>query len=73
MNLSVEHVLLFLVGAFLVWHIKGKCGCIIEGSVNYPIQCSSSNGFCYILDDYNEIHVVPQQSINPSGLGRIGK
>ena len=27
MNLSVEHVLLFLVGAFLVYHMIGKCGC----------------------------------------------
>ena len=35
MNLTVEHVLLFLVGAFLVYHMMGKCGCNrIEGLPN---------------------------------------
>ena len=25
--MKVEHVLLFLIGAFLVYHMMGKCGC----------------------------------------------
>ena len=38
MNLSVEHVLLFLVGAFLAYHMMGNCGCKrVEGySCGYP-------------------------------------
>lgn len=44
-EMNVEHVLLFLVGAFLVYHMMGKCG-RVEGATDmndckygkYPIH-----------------------------------
>jgi hypothetical protein len=30
-EMKIEHVLLFLVGAFLVYHMMKDCGCNVEG------------------------------------------
>ena len=39
-EMKVEHVLLFLVGAFLVYHVMGKC-ILVEGAA---AACKGSHG-----------------------------
>ena len=41
-ELSIEHVLLFVIAASLLYHFVGKCGCNKDGfSVGGQIDCSN--------------------------------
>ena len=47
-EMNVEHVLLFLVGAFLVYHMMGKCR-RVEGATTQNDDCKffGSSPFCF--------------------------
>ena len=61
-KMNVEHVLLFLVGAFLAYHMMCNCGCIIEGNDNH-------NQFIRVG---NELHFASlQQNDNQTRLRRL--
>jgi hypothetical protein len=47
-EMKVEHVLLFLVGAFLVYHMMGKCRRVEE----YDNPCAP--GYCAHLEQYQD-------------------
>ena len=62
-EMKVEHVLLFLVGAFLVYHMMGKCGCKegisrkeVEEDLNKAIYIISPQVWAapYFIDDVND-------------------
>jgi len=42
-EMKVDHVLLFLVGAFLVYHMMGKCRSV-EGYKGCPSNCTPTWG-----------------------------
>ncbi len=46
-EMKVEHILLFLVGAFLAYHMMGNCGCKrVEGLFECSGNGNSETG-CY--------------------------
>ena len=53
-DLSVEHVLLFVVLAFLLYYLLGNCGCRDGFSVGnqdesyYPFKFTDKNSFYYV-------------------------
>ena len=52
-DLKMEHVILFVIVAFLLYHLIGGCGCSSDGfSVGGQLKCNNISSCNYLLENY---------------------